>query len=247
MGIKKIYLLPNLVTTANIFCGFFSVLSSMKGDILSASWWIILAMIFDFLDGRVARFAKATSQFGIEYDSLSDLISFGVAPGILLYKWGLFSVDKFGGIIAFWFVVCGALRLARFNVAVDTKNVLKGYFQGLPIPVAAGFISTFFIFSNNIVWPTNEIHQSILAVVFGIVLGLLMVSQIPFPSFKEFNWRSQARFGVFLLAILVIICVLLKPHITFFAATGGYLVLSLFWAMWLKLRTLTAKENKKLY
>src|SRR3954467_9324650 len=113
---RKIYLIPNFVTTANMFCGFYSMIASIHGDFLGAAWAIMAAGIFDMLDGRIARLAKATSQFGVEYDSLSDLVSFGIAPGILVYQWALRPYDRLGILAAFLYMTCGALRLARFNV-----------------------------------------------------------------------------------------------------------------------------------
>src|SRR4051812_21444380 len=126
---RKIYLVPNLVTTANMFCGFYSVIASIHQDFVTASWAIMAAGVFDMLDGRIARLAKATSQFGVEYDSLSDLISFGIAPAVLLYQWALEPYDRFGMPAAFLFLLCGALRLARFNV--NSAAQPKNYFQGL--------------------------------------------------------------------------------------------------------------------
>ena len=125
---KKIYLVPNFVTTANMFSGFYSIIASTHGEFVTASWAIIAAGIFDMLDGRIARLAKATSQFGVEYDSLSDLLSFGVAPAILLYQWALEPYDRLGWIAAFLYLACGALRLARFNV--NTESQPKNFFQG---------------------------------------------------------------------------------------------------------------------
>ncbi|HUP55894.1 MAG TPA: CDP-diacylglycerol--serine O-phosphatidyltransferase, partial [Bdellovibrionota bacterium] len=113
---RKIYIVPNIVTTANMFCGFYSIVASMKSDFSAAAWAIVAASIFDMLDGRIARLAKATSEFGVQYDSLSDLISFGVAPAILLFQWALLPFDRLGWLAAFLFTACGALRLARFNV-----------------------------------------------------------------------------------------------------------------------------------
>src|ERR1700677_259559 len=133
---RKVYLVPNIVTTGNMFCGFYSMIASMHGDFMPASWAIIAASIFDMLDGRIARLTKATSQFGLEYDSLSDLISFGVAPAVLLYQWALQPYDRLGWLASFLYLACGALRLARFNV--NSSALPKNYFQGLPIPMAAG-------------------------------------------------------------------------------------------------------------
>ena len=128
---RKVYLVPNFVTTANMLCGFYSIIASIHLEFSAAAWAIVAAGIFDMLAGRIARLAKATSQFGVEYDSLSDLISFGIAPAILLYQWALEPYDRLGWLAAFLFLACGALRLARFNV--NSSSLPKNYFQGLPI------------------------------------------------------------------------------------------------------------------
>ena len=176
------------------------------------------------LDGRIARFAKATSQFGVEYDSLSDLISFGVAPGLLLYQWALEPYDRLGWLAAFLYVTCGALRLARFNV--NSAILPKGYFQGLPIPMAAGMIATFIIFNQTVDWVG---FRPIFVLFLTLVLASLMVSTIRFPSYKEFNWRSRATFGYLLVGVLTMILIAAKPEITLFLLLGTYISLSLIW------------------
>ena len=228
---RKIYLLPNFVTTANMFCGFYSMVASINGDYLLASWAIIAAGVFDMLDGRIARMAKATSQFGVEYDSMSDLLSFGVAPAILLYQWALRPFDRLGWLAAFLFMACGALRLARFNV--NTASVPKGYFQGLPIPMAAGMVATFIIFNQTLSWPPSP-ATPVLVLTFG--LASLMVSTIRFPSFKELNWRSRASFGYLLVGVLSMILIAVKPEVTLFLLLTTYLCLSLMWNLWVLLR-----------
>lgn len=197
-GIKKgVYLLPNLCTTASLFCGFFSVVSSLKGEFVTAAWAILLAGIFDFMDGRVARLAKATSEFGIEYDSLVDLASFGLAPGVLVYTWALQEFDRIGWLGAFLFFACGALRLARFNVQSD--NVEKRYFQGLPIPVAAYVLATMVIFYDYIYGMPPIKSWLVLSVT--VILALLMVSTLRYHSFKQVDFRG--RWSFFMLVIIV--------------------------------------------
>jgi CDP-diacylglycerol---serine O-phosphatidyltransferase len=221
---RKIYIVPNLVTTANMFCGFYSMIAAMQGDYLPAAWAIIAASVFDMLDGRVARLAKATSQFGVQYDSLSDLVSFGVAPGILLYQWALAPYGRLGWLAAFLFVACGALRLARFNVM--TGVIPKAFFQGLPIPMAAGVVATFIIFNQTVDWISPQ-HFFVLGLTF--TLASLMVSTIRFPSFKELNWRSRATFGYMMVGVLVMILLAVKPEITLFLILSTYVTLSLVW------------------
>jgi CDP-diacylglycerol--serine O-phosphatidyltransferase len=223
--IRKIYIVPNFVTTANMFCGFYSMISAIHGDFVSASWAIMAAAVFDMLDGRVARLAKATSQFGVEYDSLSDLMSFGAAPAILLYQWALQPFGRLGWLAAFLFLACGALRLARFNVM---SSVLpKNYFQGLPIPMAAGMVATFIIFVNEYTIPADVQKWIVLLLTFG--LASLMVSTVRFPSFKELNWRSRGSFGFLMVGVLAMILVAAKPEIMLFALLSTYVVLSLAW------------------
>jgi CDP-diacylglycerol--serine O-phosphatidyltransferase len=212
-----------------MFCGFFSMVESIQGEFATAAWAILAAAVFDMLDGRIARLAKATSQFGVEYDSLSDLISFGVAPSILLYQWALQPFERLGWAAAFLFVACGALRLARFNVNVGV--VPKAYFQGLPIPMAAGMVATFIIFNGAVDWPLS--HQTpVLVLTFG--LASLMVSTIKFPSFKELNWRSRASFGYLMIGVLAMILIAVKPEVTLFLILATYVGLSLIWnvIMW---------------
>jgi len=207
-----------------MFCGFYSIISSIHNDFVISAWAIVAAGVFDMLDGRIARLAKATSQFGVEYDSLSDLISFGVAPGILLYQWALEPYDRLGWLAAFLFVTCGALRLARFNV--NSSALPKNYFQGLPIPMAAGMVATFIIFNQTLAWPSSR-EPFVLLLTFG--LASLMVSTIRFPSYKELNWRSRATFGYLLVGVLTMILIAVKPEVTLFLFLSAYIGLSLVW------------------
>jgi CDP-diacylglycerol--serine O-phosphatidyltransferase len=223
--IKKIYIVPNFVTTANMFCGFYSMISAIQGDYVTASWAIMAAAVFDMLDGRVARLAKATSQFGVEYDSLSDLMSFGAAPAILLHQWALQPFGRLGWLAAFLFLACGALRLARFNVM---SSVLpKNYFQGLPIPMAAGMVATFIIFVHEYAIFGDHQKWIVLFLTFG--LASLMVSTVRFPSFKELNWRSRGSFGFLMVGVLAMILVAAKPELMLFTLLSTYVVISLAW------------------
>jgi CDP-diacylglycerol--serine O-phosphatidyltransferase len=222
---KKIYLLPNLVTTLGMFCGFFSVVMTTKGEFTLAAWAVIAAIVFDNLDGRIARLARATSSFGVEYDSLSDLISFGMAPAMLLYKWSLESYDRLGWLAAFLYMVCAALRLARFNVST---NKYRNYFQGLPSPAAAGLVASFVIF---IAWAGGmpEMMVDKVGLFLAVGMAVLMVSSIAFPSFKELNWRSKSTPGLLLVGVLVIVFVAIRPEVTLFVVGFSYVVLSLAW------------------
>lgn len=221
---RKIYVVPNIVTTANMFCGFYSMTAAMRGDYVNASWAIILAAVFDLLDGRIARLAKATSPFGVQYDSLSDLISFGMAPAMLFYQWVFVAYDRLGLLAAFFFLACAALRLARFNI--NTDKVEKQYFQGIPSPAAAGLVATFVIFRHATGYP-----QTHLPWVVGITFGAatLMVSTLKFPSFKGFNWRSRASFGVLMVGILTLTLVAIRPDVTLFLGLMTYIGVCVAW------------------
>ena len=226
---RKIYIVPNLVTTANLYCGFYSIVAAINHEFVLASWLILAAAVFDGLDGRIARLAKATSAFGVQYDSMSDLISFGMAPSILLYQWTLAPFGQIGWCAAFLYLACAALRLARFNV--NTSLLPKGYFQGLSSPVAACTIATFIIFNHTLAWPREgaSISREILSLIFTFGLASLMVSNIRFPSFKEFNWRSRASFGYLMVAVLAMIMIAIRPEVTLFLVLAGYISLSLLW------------------
>ncbi len=223
---KKIYVLPNLVTTANLFCGFYSITESLQFDFNPAAWAILAATLFDALDGRVARLAKATSRFGVEYDSLSDLVSFGVAPSLFLYQWAFAPYDRFGVLLAFLFLTCGALRLARFNVT--SERLPKGFFQGLPIPGAASTVASFYLF-NQTLGLIEPPHGSIVAM--SAFLSTLMVSTLPFPSFKEVNWKSRAQFGYLMVGILTMILLATRPQVTLFLTLAAYIVVGSIYGM----------------
>lgn len=238
---RKIYIVPNIVTTANLFSGFYSVIASIHGDFILASWAIMAAAVFDMLDGRIARLAKATSEFGVQYDSMSDLISFGLAPAILLHQWSLEPFGRLGWLTAFLFCACGALRLARFNVFAHTLP--KNYFQGLPIPMAAAIVATFVIFCDSV-----PIQGSRDNWVIGITLLLstLMVSTLKFPSFKELNWRSRASFGYLMIGVLGMILIAVRPEVTLFVLLSSYVGLSLVWNIYVLCRG-TAPDKRGLH
>ena len=204
---KGIYLLPNLLTTAGLFSGFFAVVSSMNGHFEAAAVAIFVAMIFDGLDGRVARMTNTQSEFGAEYDSMADIVSFGIAPGLVAYNWALSDMGKFGWLAAFIFVAGAALRLARFNTQVAVAD--KRYFQGLASPAAAAVIA-------SLVWLGTEyqVNGHDLGLIIGvitIVTGLLMVSNFRYNSFKEVDWKGKVNFVVVLLIVLVFVIVAASP------------------------------------
>lgn len=209
---KRVKLLPSIFTTGNIFCGFYSIVAAINGDYHRSAVAILLAIVFDGLDGRIARVTKATSDFGLEYDSLSDIISFGLAPSLLLYLWMLKPFGRIGWLAVFLFVICGALRLARFNVQVPEKKTLS--FVGLPIPAAAGLIASFVILSFDL-RIMGRIHP--LFVVMSVyLLSFLMVSNIKYKSFKYLELRKKRPFGILIFTVLFIYIVVTIPEIMIF-------------------------------
>lgn len=214
---RGVALLPNLLTTANMFCGFFSITKTLAGDFVFAVWLIVLAGLFDFLDGRVARMTHTQSRFGMEYDSLADLTTFCIAPAVLAYAWGLGQFGKIGLAATFLYFACGALRLARFNVQSD--SVEKNDFQGLPTPAAAGTMVSFILFYDYVFGPFPKIDtpinlQYLLLLGLTVFLGALMVSQVRYKSMKSVKRRSSFVSLVLIVATLFII--LAKPEITLF-------------------------------
>ncbi|SEK29513.1 CDP-diacylglycerol--serine O-phosphatidyltransferase [Colwellia chukchiensis] len=213
-----IYLLPNVLTTAGLFSGFYAVVSSMNGHFISAAVAIFIAMIFDGLDGRVARMTNTQSDFGAEYDSMADMVSFGIAPGLVAYNWALSGFGKFGWLAAFIFVACAALRLARFNTQVGVAD--KRYFQGLASPAAAGVIA-------SLVWVGTEYEikgeqYGFIIGLITIITGLLMVSNFRYNSFKEVDWKGKVNFVVLLLIVLVFVVVASSPENILLIVFGLY-------------------------
>ena len=219
-GRKGIFVLPNLLTSASLFGGFFAIIASIQGRFEAAAIAILIASVFDSLDGRIARFTQTTSHFGNEYDSLSDLISFGVAPGILAFLWALEPFGRLGWLAAFMYVICGALRLARFNVQ---KDVVKSkYFKGLPIPAAASFVASAVLFASALTGVSAI--QPIAVIVMMYVLSFLMVSTVNYFSFKEFDIRHKKPFNVLVSIILVLVLVAYKPKIILFFILLSYVL-----------------------
>lgn len=216
---RGIYLVPTLFTVANMGCGFASTLASLHDRFLLAGWLLVFAVICDGLDGRIARLTHATSEFGKEYDSLADVVSFGMAPALLAYQWSLRSLGRWGWFVAFLFLVAGSVRLARFNIKVHTTD--RRFFMGLPIPAGAGALTVLVL-----VHPEPLLARPASLVVWGYVLlvSLLMVSTIPYRTFKTVNlrqrWPATAFFGV---ALVIALLVLLQEE-AMAAILGVYLV-----------------------
>lgn len=209
---RGIYLLPNLLTTAGLFSGFFAVVSSMNGRFEAAAVAIFVAMIFDGLDGRVARITNTQSEFGAEYDSMADMVSFGVAPALVAYNWGLAELGKLGWLAAFVYVAGAALRLARFNTQVGIAD--KRYFQGLASPAAAALVA-------GLVWvgveyDVNGHDYGLFVALLTSAAGLLMVSNFKYNSFKEVDWHGKVPFVALLLIMLIFVVVATEPALVLF-------------------------------
>lgn len=203
---KGVYLLPNLVTTAALFAGFFAIISGMNGNFTNAAMAIFAAQLLDGFDGRVARMTNTTSAFGVQYDSLSDMVSFGLAPALVMFSWGLEPLGKLGWAAAFVFSACAALRLARFNTQVDTVD--KRYFVGLASPPAAALLWAT-VWSWHDVEPSYEV--SVLLALLTTVIGLLMVSNVRYTSFKGIDLKGRVPFVVLFAAVLIFVLVTVDP------------------------------------
>lgn len=217
---KGIYILPNLFTSCSLFGGVYAIIAAIQGRYDAAAIAILISSIFDGLDGKIARFTNTTSQFGIEYDSLSDLVAFGVAPGLLAFEWSLKSFGRFGWLAVFLYVICGALRLARFNI--QKNNLESDHFKGLPIPGAAIFIATFVLFINSLDGLTENKHIVIISAIYS--LSFLMVSTIDYLSFKELELFKKKPFNVLVATILLFIVVAYKPAFMLFLFSTMYVI-----------------------
>ena len=215
---RGIYLLPTLFTVGNLFCGFSSIVQAGNGRFEAAALLIIVAGILDALDGRIARLTGTTSEFGVEFDSLADLVSFGVAPAMLAYDWALGSFGRLGWLIGFLFVVCAAMRLARFNIRADVTE--KRHFAGLPSPAAAGALATIaFAFPD----PAGKTgwFGTVIAVLVA-TLGLMMISRFRYRSFKEFDLRNRHSYTYVLPLAAIIVAIALRPKLAMLVLAAIY-------------------------
>ena len=209
---RGIFILPNLFTSASLFGGFYAIIAATQGRYDAAAVSIMISAILDGLDGRVARLTHTSSNFGTEYDSLSDVIAFGVAPGILAFQWALRPFGRFGWLAAFLFVICGALRLARFNVQKSTTD--SRYFRGLPIPAGACFIASLVLFIDEIGSTPEDWPWLIIVAIY--IISFLMVSRVGYSSFKKMEIRNHKPFNVLISFILILIVIAYKPKIMIF-------------------------------
>jgi CDP-diacylglycerol---serine O-phosphatidyltransferase len=216
---RSIFLLPSLLTTGNLFCGFLALLLTTQGRYTDAAIAIFVAMVMDLLDGRVARLMKATSQFGVEYDSLADVVSFGVAPAFLMYAFALAHLGRPAWFAAFLFAICGALRLARFNVFTGVAD--KRFFTGLSIPAAAGVLCSSIVFVNSFAGePPRAIRVAMAVGTYFI--ALLMVSTFKYWSFKEIGWAQRHPAQTLLVVVLGVMIVATNPELFLFLIFIGY-------------------------
>jgi CDP-diacylglycerol--serine O-phosphatidyltransferase len=217
---RGIYLLPNLFTTGCLFSGFYAILAAIKGNFEAAAIAVFVAMIMDGLDGRVARLTNTQSAFGAEYDSLSDMVAFGVAPALVMYLWALSGLGKLGWLAAFIYTACAALRLARFNTQIGIAD--KRFFQGLPSPSAAAIVA-------SAVWLAvdNDVAGADLswaAAVITTLAGLLMVSNLRFHSFKQIDFRGRVSFFAAVAVMLVFSVIFFQPPLMLFLGFLAYAV-----------------------
>ena len=220
---RGIFLLPNLLTTASLFSGFFAIISSIEGNFIYAGMAIFASQIFDGLDGRVARLAKAESKFGAQYDSLCDVISFGVAPSLCIFLWGLDSLGSIGWVSSFLFVAAAALRLARFNANLGTENT---FFKGLPSPVAAASIA-YYVWAMSAAGIQDEMVSyslSIFSMCFMVFVSILMVVNVPYYSFKEIEMKRRVPFFSILMVVFIFALISVDPPLVLVSCALLYIL-----------------------
>ena len=218
---RGIYLLPNLFTTAALFAGFYSIVAAMNEQFEPAAIAIFVAMVLDGMDGRIARLTNTQSDFGMQYDSLSDMVSFGLAPALVMYQWALSGLGKLGWLAAFVYTASAALRLARFNT--QATSIDKRFFQGLPSPAAAAVLAGMIWFGSN-----YGLIDGTTVLVFcfpiTIIVGILMVSNIRYHSFKQFDLKGRVPFMAVLIVIPVFVLIAVEPPLVLFLLTSIYAI-----------------------
>ncbi|MFT3905416.1 MAG: CDP-diacylglycerol--serine O-phosphatidyltransferase [Steroidobacteraceae bacterium] len=234
---RGIYLLPNLLTTGCLFSGFYAIVAAIDGNFERAGMAVFIAMVFDGLDGRVARLTSTESAFGKEYDSLADMVAFGVAPAIVSYQWGVARIleygrawGRFGWLAAFFFAAAAAMRLAKFNSRVQDKR----YFEGLPSPSAAAVVAAFIWWSSE--WREPGLPGLILAFLVTAAAGALMVSRFSYPSFKGFDLTRPVRFIWLVVVALVFIFIAGDPPKVLLLCFGAYALFAPLAWLWRRVR-----------
>ena len=241
---RGIYLLPNAFTTANLFCGFFAIVQAMNQRFEIAAIAIFVALVMDGMDGRVARMTNTQSAFGEQYDSLTDMVSFGVAPALIAYEWVLKDLGKWGWLAAFIFCAGAALRLARFNTNIGVVD--KRFFQGLPSPAAASLIAGFVWLAVDNKLPVKELALPWVMFVLTIYAGITMVSNAMFYSGKALDVRYRAPFGVMILVILGFVLVSTDPPVALFGLFVVYAISGYVFWVWQKIVLRKKKSLDKL-
>ena len=235
---KGIHILPSLFTTGNVFCGFYAFVAVLNEQFYFAAWAIVAGMIFDGLDGRIARLTKTTSAFGEQYDSLADIITFGMAPAFLAYSWVLKPFGRLGWMAAFLFLLCATLRLARFNVT--NPEIRSKHFIGLPSPASAVVIASIVIAFEDL-FATRMNPFIMVMVVYA--LAFLMVSNIKYPAFKQFDFKKRVVFSRFLFVILFIYVLATIPRVALFILGVTYAIIGPI-GLLLKNKKLEAESSK---
>ena len=217
---RGVYILPNLLTTASLFCGVYALICAFNHQYQHAALAILASFFLDGLDGRIARVTRTTSQFGVEYDSLADLVAFGVAPAALAFSWAMAPTGRFGWLAACLYIACGALRLARFNVQSEKKR--STHFSGLPIPAAAGLIVSIVLFGGEMGWAQGPPRGVLIGVLY--LLSFLMVSNIPYPSFKDIPLLRRKPFHTLVGCVLLLAVILVYPPVTLLCMASAYVL-----------------------
>jgi CDP-diacylglycerol---serine O-phosphatidyltransferase len=238
---KGIYLLPNLFTTAGLFAGFYAIVAAMQTRYDIAAIAIFIAMLTDTLDGRVARMTNTQTRFGAEYDSLSDMVAFGVAPALVIFSWSLHHLGKMGWLAAFIYTACGALRLARFNTQVDTAD--KRYFQGLPSPAAAAMIAA--LVWTGVDYGIPNFVTSVIIFFYTVAVAGLMVSNVRYYSFKEFDLKNQVPFVSILVIVLVFAAISIDPPQILLLIFFGYGISGPAFTIWNLRKTRLLKKKSQ--
>lgn len=217
---KGIFILPSLLTLTSIFLAFYGIVAAIKANYVLSAALILAASFFDGIDGKVARLTKTTTRFGLELDSLADVISFGVAPAILMYMWALDPYDRIGWVSAFVFVACGALRLARFNVQSGTIDPKR--FNGLPIPAAAAMMATTVLFFEKLELNPGDYRLSLLILMF--VISFFMVSSVKFHAFKDLTLVKEKPFSSTVAFVLMLALIATSPFVVPFLICAAYVI-----------------------
>lgn len=238
---KDIYILPSLFTTASLFAGFYAIVTAMKGDFEAATIALFIAMVLDGIDGRVARWTHTESEFGAQYDSIVDMVSFGLAPALIMYQWALSGMGKLGWLAAFVYSAGAAMRLARFNARDDSAD--KHNFCGLPSPAAAAVVAGFIWVLDSRGFPGKEI--SILGLIVTVTAGALMVSNVRYRSFKDFDARKRIPFMAMLAIPFVFVLVYLDPPQVLFGAALIYGMSGPVWSVYELIRGKKATDSDK--